>query len=190
MKFAFRYTTALSSGLLKSRALLLAEELRARPDWETIRHDPKAIEAALPEDLRGRFSPLRHKPIVWFSLQQFFEGQARFWNETKPPAGDAGRKQLFGVGELQLDIGEMYLKGEGLVRLGMPRYLLHSWRSLMIAADFGLLLRKALELGDRYFDDDYNARFVMGFVGAALPLRMIERVEKVENGGWTPMDLK
>jgi hypothetical protein len=30
----------------------------------------------------------------------------------------------------------------------------------------------------------------MGFVGAALPLRMIERVEKVENGGWTPMDLK
>jgi hypothetical protein len=72
----------------------------------------------------------------------------------------------------------------------MPRYLLHSWRSLMIAADFGLLLRKALELGDRYFDDDYNARFVMGFVGAALPLRMIERVEKVENGGWTPMDLK
>jgi hypothetical protein len=52
--FAYHYTTAKafekiqSSGVLKSRALLISEELRSRPDWETIEHDPKAILAALP----------------------------------------------------------------------------------------------------------------------------------------------
>jgi hypothetical protein len=79
---AYHYTTAKafdkiqSSGRLKSRALLISEELRSRPGWDLIKNDREAIMRALPPYATSILSELTYKPTIWFTSNEFWEPQA------------------------------------------------------------------------------------------------------------------
>jgi hypothetical protein len=188
-EYGFHYTTfnvlgqVLRSGLFKSRALLVSEALRQRPDWETIKANP---EAALPKYMRHPHGFLRHKPILNFSRQQFWEAHAGVFNESKHGKW-ADEEEL-----VVRSMSDTFLYGGGLVRFGLRQQRLLGWNGLMRAAGFGLSLRVDLWFGGA-IGSRYNSRFVMGLVAAALPLNEFDRVDTFvpfldhpEGGQWIP----
>lgn len=170
-----------ASGLLKSRALLLSEELRKRPDWETLRRDRKALEAALPEYMTHEYAFLRHRPVIWFSRNSWWEPQSGISNEVK--SGGEWAKD-----NSKLSMLESYRQGDGLVRLGMLQSKLLGWTAFQIFGGFPLrlfVLTHAVE----FFSGVCDSKNVMGYVAASIPLSKIERIEKfdLDSESWVSM---
>jgi hypothetical protein len=183
-KYGWHYCTydtfvkILHSGLLKSRALLISEALRQRPDWESIKLNP---EAALPEYMKRKFSFLRHPPVLWFSRRQKWESQAGIYNETKD-GNWSDNLDRSGARSME----ETFVSGGGLIRLGLREHKLLGWHDLMDAIKSPLLWRMLLHLSGCNGDE----KFVMGRVGAALPLQEIDRIDTFvvtsAGGAWVP----
>jgi hypothetical protein len=159
----------LETGLLKSSHLLIMEEMKQRSDWPElkarIRHNP---EAALPAHLTCEWGLFRQKPVVWFSRNQFWEEQAGIFDKATTD-GD--------IVQYKFSMMEYHERGNGLVRLGMQEEKLLDWHRLMIAAKFPLLAQIGLSLNDVQKQNRYDEKNVLGYVGASLPLRKIDRVD-------------
>ena len=189
---AYHYTTAhafekiKSSGLLKSRALLISEELRSRPDWEQIKHDRNAIVAALPRHATSIFSELTYKPCVWFTDNEFWEPQAGYlgMGADRLKLGSAESRQ-----RKPLNMDEMYSQGGGLIRLAMPQSKLVHQSRLDEVLGVPLILR--IIAIARIGSDPRHRRSstFFGYVAPSLPLSEIARIESfVPETGWTPQD--
>jgi hypothetical protein len=193
---AYHYTTGKafkkiqSSGRLKSRALLISEELRSRPDWEIIKQDPKAILAALPPFATSILSELTYKPTMWFTSNAFWE----------PQAGHLGMgvdQVKLGLAEYQpsaqrkqpLSMEEMREKGGGLVRLGMAQNKLVHQSQLDAAIGVPLILRLIAPIGADASAKNERSSTFFGYVGESLPLSRITRIEKfIADSGWRSLD--
>jgi hypothetical protein len=169
-----------SSGLLKSRNLLLSEKLRARPDWDKIRHDPQAIKALLPADMGRAYSFMSGAPVINFSLEQHWDSQAGELNESKYD-GALDERERSPV----LTMSETERLGGGLARLGISPAKLVSWSRMQFAAGYTWPLIAAMHLWDRAIGSP-NIEHVRCFVGAAMPLSQIERIEMFQDGVWVP----
>jgi hypothetical protein len=192
-KHTWHYTTLKAfkeiwkSKLLKSRALLISEKLRAeRDDWEILRRSPQALEAALPKYMLHERSFLRHRPILWFSRAQTWELQAGSFNETKF-GGEWCEATKCG----ELPMAATYEQGGGLVRLGMPESKLLGWAALMFVAGFSWQEQATMHVMD-FFNQSDAVKNTMGIVAESLPLTRIERVEavfpKIVNGQWVSVE--
>lgn len=197
--FAWHYTTyeafqkILKSGALKSRALLIGEQLKSRPDWPQLKTQLENASCAeaesiyrslLPDYMLHGTSFLRHKPIIWFSKQQYWENQAVILNETK------GNEEPLEPSDVMTPLEyaayqqeQMCLRGGGLVRLGLFEERLLSWIPLMKAAEFDWKLRKQLVATDTLEMDSYNQKFVMGLVADSIPLPQIDRIDEFKFTG-------
>ncbi len=185
------YDKIVESGLLKSENLLIAERLKARPDWPEIearmKAEPAKAEAILcdilPERHKGQFSPLRCKPILWFSRNQVWESQAAIPNTFKGGTAEEEANIMAQLTQL-----EMCERGNGLVRLGLREEELLKHGELMIRAGVPLPVALWARL------QSYNEHNVMGLVAESLPLSQIDVVEKFVSiaednavGGWLPI---
>lgn len=178
MTIAWHYTSGTvydqvrRDGCLKSRALLLAEELKARPDWKEIKDDREKILAAIPLPYRNPCD-LYLAPVVWFSRRQHWDGQA------------AAVPELQYVGENAVALNEH--THQGLFRFGMPASKLLGWYELKERYDYSPMWRLLWTLRNRT-SKDVRETWVLGYEGESLPLDEVERVETYEVGqGWRPI---
>jgi len=173
-KIAWHYTTMsafkkiLKCGQIKSRALLVSERLQQLPDWDVIRRDPAALWAVLPEYMRDQYSFLRRRPIIWFSRQQHWEGQAGELTESKTAEWSHSEKTL--------SMMQTYKQGGGLVRFGLAEEKLLGIEQLFFT-EYSLGYAAKAILFDRLCLGGINKRYVMGFVGDALSLNQVDRVD-------------
>jgi hypothetical protein len=164
----------LKSGKIKSRALLVSEALKQRPDWEVIRRDPDVIAKVLPGYMKDQYSFLRRQPIVWFSRQENWEGQAGEQTENK--SGDWSDEANYSLPPKRLSQMETYRQGGGLIRLGLAEEKLLDWKSLLLTVYPPSYIVKAY-LFDRLCLKGHNEQYVTGYVGEAVPLDQVDTVD-------------
>jgi hypothetical protein len=180
--YCWHYTTVkawnsiLASGFLKSRSLLISETLQAREDWQELKHNREALMQVLPPYLKAPHSPLRRKGMIFFSNHPHFEAQAGLLTEVKSPNCAWSRREDAREEILLVGMRRLFERGEGLVRLGMPKIQTLSWEKLLNDAGVGLIEKMELHCVDD--DHDFhNARYVRGITAAKIPLTAISCVE-------------
>jgi hypothetical protein len=179
----WHYTTAnawasiLESGLLKSRKLLISETLQAREDWQELKRSGEALLRVLPPYMKARHSPLRRKGVIFFSGQPYNEDQAGLLTEVKRPNCPWSRREDAKEDIPAVGMKRLFDLGNGLVRLGLPRYTFPSWNKLLDDAGVGLLEKMELRGLDQE-NGFYNSKFVTGIVADKIPLKAIACVEQ------------
>lgn len=165
------------TGLLKSRSLLVSEELRARPDYESIKArinaDPQNAEQVLREALPEHTfidHQFQLKPIIWFSGEQFWETQAEVLHEHKEIPDWEDRIDDSGIA--RAGILDLYRGGNGLFRIGMSEHKLLRESKVLLAAG----MKMWMYVLSRMLAPNYCETY--GIIRDALPLTEVDAVEQ------------